>query len=87
MKYEHIYQFQKMGYDLEQAEALVTQNIHPQDSEAVEEWEESERNRLEREADLVERGFLLGTDDPNVIARIEAQEAFDDRLAMYMNEY
>ena len=51
------------------------------------EYQEEEDAKAERLQDFEDRGFYHGTDDPCAIERIEAQEAFDDRYAMFMNEH
>ena len=79
--------FRERGFD--------AQNV----KEVADAWKEEERERIEQEQeaehalaehleDLDARGFGgFLTDCPHAIARQEAQEQFDDRLAMFMNEY
>lgn len=50
----------------------------------VELQEQYEADRLD---DLEARGFYDGTDDPYEVERIERGNRFEDKLAMYRNEY
>ncbi|GAL22985.1 hypothetical protein JCM19235_1286 [Vibrio maritimus] len=87
MNCENIVHLQLRGYSFDEAKRIDTLGIQHTDFDALDRYEEEQDQLKEHQADLEERGFYHGTDCPVVNARIEAQEAFDDKYAMYMNEY
>ncbi|MGR5448741.1 hypothetical protein ACP3V3_02910 [Vibrio sp. PNB22_3_1] len=87
MNYENIVRLQQAGFDFEDAKTLDRRGITLADQDEIEEFLEEKRAQEEHKEDLEDRGFFYGTDCPFENERIEAGYAFEDKLAMYMNEY
>lgn len=87
MNYENIFKLQERGYDFEESKSLDARGITSDDRIALDKYEEERDEKAEHLQDLENRGFFYGTDDPIMCQQIEAQEAFQDKYDMYMNEY
>ena len=84
MNYENIYNLQMSGISFEDACKVDNAGIDADDIEEVNEFLNDEQ---EHEQYLQDAGFIWGTDNPRTIEQIESQEAFNDKLAMFRNEY
>jgi hypothetical protein len=70
-----------------QVRNFIEQQWHDTSMEAWDDKEERIRDREDYEEDLEARGFFNGTDDPMLDEQITRGQMFEDKLAMYRNEY
>lgn len=82
MSYENIFKLQQIGYNFQDAQTLDNKGIEAGNLEALEEWEEEQRDLAE---DLEYRqscGILTAAEEAS-----DRQADFDDMIGRFYNEY